>query len=143
MLHIGCHHESGEIAAKESSPRLEIVTEKGSNMKVRPCCFSNSAVADCAGVSSDGYVGFVRPSGSDDRELGRILSSDHGRSGRMCGQRLRQHAARKTVQWGNWGDFQKLGQTVIGNPSLYKFGQRRVLYIVVGVNNKVTSIVGP
>jgi hypothetical protein len=36
-----------------------------------------------------------------------------------------------------------LGQTTVGNPSCTTLGGGKVLCAVVGVNNKVSSIVGP
>jgi len=43
----------------------------------------------------------------------------------------------------NWGGFAKLGQTVVGNPNCTNLSSGSVLCTVVGVNNKVSSIVGP
>jgi hypothetical protein len=42
-----------------------------------------------------------------------------------------------------WGGFTRLGQTTVGNPSCTALGGGKVLCAVVGVNNKVSSIVGP
>ncbi len=42
-----------------------------------------------------------------------------------------------------WSGFTRLGQTTVGNPSCTTLGGGKVLCAVVGVNNKVSSIVGP
>jgi hypothetical protein len=42
-----------------------------------------------------------------------------------------------------WGGFTRLGRTTVGNPSCTTLGVGKVLCAVVGVNNKVSSIVGP
>ena len=42
-----------------------------------------------------------------------------------------------------WSGFARLGQTTVGNPSCVALGSGKVLCAVVGVNNKVTSTVGP
>jgi hypothetical protein len=43
----------------------------------------------------------------------------------------------------SWVGFARLGQTTVGNPGCTSLGNGRVLCTVVGVNNKVSSIVGP
>lgn len=43
----------------------------------------------------------------------------------------------------SWSGFTRLGQTTVGNPSCTTLGGGKVLCAVVGVNNKVSSIVGP
>jgi len=43
----------------------------------------------------------------------------------------------------SWSGLTRLGQTTVGNPSCTTLGSGRVLCAVVGVNNKVSSIVGP
>ena len=42
-----------------------------------------------------------------------------------------------------WLSFVRVGQTTVGNPSCTTLGGGKVLCAVVGVNNKVTSTVGP
>jgi hypothetical protein len=42
-----------------------------------------------------------------------------------------------------WGGFQKLGQTAIGSPNCTSLGNGTVLCTIVGVNNKVSGVVGP
>jgi hypothetical protein len=43
----------------------------------------------------------------------------------------------------SWSSFTRLGQTTVGNPSCTTLGGGKVLCAVVGVNSKVSSIVGP
>jgi hypothetical protein len=43
----------------------------------------------------------------------------------------------------SWSGFTRLGQTTVGNPSCTTLGGGKVLCAVVGVNNRVSSIVGP
>jgi hypothetical protein len=43
----------------------------------------------------------------------------------------------------SWGGFVRVGQTTVGNPSCAALGGGKVLCAVVGVNNKVSSTVGP
>jgi hypothetical protein len=61
----------------------------------------------------------------------------------VCGVVYVDNAFYVDVYNGSWSTWTKVGGTRIGIPSCAALGTGQVVYVVMGVDNKLTSVVGP